>query len=374
MNFCNELLKSAYKKNNIKSILEHLRNSDCIVIWGTGLAGKMIKKALDNLGIEIACFVDGKEETCGQTFQGAPVRDIKMIPEKAIVIIAANVHYGIHQKLACQGHSNYYYIDPIWLFFYDEDEPDSVKNIIEDNYKQINQAFNMLADDYSRKVFSNILSHRIFHDLNLIWEIYDPHQYFGNDLIHNVSGNFADCGAFQGDTLRDFMGQIGNSPYHYFAFEADEYNYNVLKKACCKNQWENTTLFHIALWKKRGSLFFVSEDATGEVSGKIADNTLSKSVTVDADSLDNILENESIDFIKMDIEGAEMEALEGGVKIIKEQKPTLAISAYHKLSHLWEIPLYVKRIVPEYQIYFRHHMWNMADTVCYGICDKERSF
>ena len=56
----------------------------------------------------------------------------------------------------------------------------------------------------------------------------------------------------------------------------------------------------------------------------------------------------------MDIEGAEMDALIGATELIIDQKPVLGICLYHKFSDLWTIPLYIKKIVPEYKIYIRH--------------------
>ena len=78
------------------------------------------------------------------------------------------------------------------------------------------------------------------------------------------------------------------------------------------------------------------------------------------------LKNENVGYIKMDIEGAEMDALIGAEKLIKEQKPVLGICLYHKFSDLWTIPLYIKKIVPEYKIYIRHHTDIYLETVCYA--------
>ena len=83
--------------------------------------------------------------------------------------------------------------------------------------------------------------------------------------------------------------------------------------------------------------------------------------------LDDALHDEKTTFIKMDIEGAEPQALRGARKIIQTQKPKLAICIYHDFRHLWEIPLYIKSLVPEYRIYFRHHTNLEYETVCYAI-------
>ena len=85
-------------------------------------------------------------------------------------------------------------------------------------------------------------------------------------------------------------------------------------------------------------------------------------------ALDKILTGKKVTFITMDIEGEELNALEGAKGIIMEQKPTLAISAYHKASDIFDIPLWIKTIVPGYKIYLRHHGDKcLFDTVCYGI-------
>lgn len=82
--------------------------------------------------------------------------------------------------------------------------------------------------------------------------------------------------------------------------------------------------------------------------------------------LDTLLASNKVTFIKMDIEGAEQNALEGAKQIIQKQTPKLAICIYHSLEDLWEVPLQIKRMVPEYKIGVRHHAANMGDTVCYA--------
>lgn len=85
--------------------------------------------------------------------------------------------------------------------------------------------------------------------------------------------------------------------------------------------------------------------------------------------LDDFLPNEQITFLKMDIEGAEINALIGAQELIKTQKPKLAICTYHLPEHFFDIPFYIKSLVPEYKIYIRHHTNTMFETVCYAIAD-----
>ena len=73
-----------------------------------------------------------------------------------------------------------------------------------------------------------------------------------------------------------------------------------------------------------------------------------------------------ISFLKMDIEGSEVLALQGAEQLIRSSRPKCAICVYHRLSHLWEVPLLLKRYVPEYKLYMRHTTLIQSDTVCYA--------
>lgn len=367
MSFADILLQDIEQikeKKNFEIIIDKLKNREVIGIWGTGLAGTMIWESLRKLGIRAQFFLDNDKNKVGTKIQDILVQKIEEIPSNSLIIIAANVKYKIHEQL--KKHSiEYIYIDPVWLHFYGNVD---VIKMIEVNGEQIDIAYNMLKDDLSRRVYSNVLLHRAAHDIELIWEIYDEHQYFANDLVKQAKGCFVDCGAFQGDTLKSFLGQIGSSSYQYYAFEADRDNYEILKNYCKEHLLENVYPLNLGVWNQKECLYFKSDDVTGDVSGKVMeDKKDGNSVKIMADSIDHVLSQENIDFIKMDIEGAEINALNGAKRSIIKSKPVLAISAYHQLEHLWEIPILIKEINKDYQIYFRHHMWNMADTVCYAM-------
>ena len=83
--------------------------------------------------------------------------------------------------------------------------------------------------------------------------------------------------------------------------------------------------------------------------------------------MDDHLQGEAVSFIKMDIEGAERGALRGAEQLIRRYRPDLAICVYHSISDLFEIPLYIHSIVPEYRLYLRHHTPVFCETVCYAV-------
>jgi hypothetical protein len=110
------------------------------------------------------------------------------------------------------------------------------------------------------------------------------------------------------------------------------------------------------------------------VSGGLASSGFSDAggIEVQCDAIDHVLAGSKPTFIKMDIEGAEPDALLGARKLIQQCRPILAISAYHLQEHLWEIPLLVAKMVPDYNFHLRPHDLEGWDLVCYAI-PAERS-
>lgn len=110
-------------------------------------------------------------------------------------------------------------------------------------------------------------------------------------------------------------------------------------------------------------MHFLEEGTTGS---KITDSTDAATTVIDVDSIDNVCSGDKVTFIKMDIEGSELEALRGAVNVIKRDKPRLAICIYHKPEDMYEIPFWIKETVPEYKLYIRHHTDGILETVLYA--------
>ena len=88
---------------------------------------------------------------------------------------------------------------------------------------------------------------------------------------------------------------------------------------------------------------------------------------IQADSIDNIIGDRKITFIKLDIEGAELNAIKGAERAIKHWRPKMAVCIYHTDHDMIEIAEYIKENYPFYKIYIRHYSWFYADTVLYAI-------
>ena len=157
-----------------------------------------------------------------------------------------------------------------------------------------------------------------------------------------------DIGAFKGDTAYFFSKKCSNKARIY-AFEPDENNYKVLLKIKEKYKLNNVITKNILLSNAEKEIDFIS----------MIENT--PTIKKNAITIDKFVEEnniEKIDYIKMDVEGAERTILEGAIKTIKKFKPSLAIAIYHGgklfMEDFYDIPLFIKNTMGEdYEYYIR---------------------
>ena len=220
---------------------------------------------------------------------------------------------------------------------------------------------NLLADDFSKETYDAVLQYRLDYDLSALKPYVVQPQYFPKDIIKSVENEiFLDGGGYIGDTSYEFIHGF-NAAKHYkiYIWEPDSENIKQIRRILAGNG--RYTLIPYALWDKRETLHFSNE---GNSVSKVCDGS---GISVQGESIDRIHAGEKITFIKMDIEGAEIRALQGASHLIREQKPKLAICIYHQPSHLYEIPLMIHEMVSEYKLYIRHHDLRDAETVLYAV-------
>lgn len=147
-----------------------------------------------------------------------------------------------------------------------------------------------------------------------------------------------------------------------YAFEPDNSNYDdcMERKAAFKKT--DVEVFHCGTWSETTKLHF-RVGANG--SSHICEDG---EISIDAMSIDEAVGGKDrVTFIKMDVEGAELESLKGAKNTILRDKPKLAVCIYHKTEDMVEIPLYIRELVPEYRLYVRHHTNGPYETVLYAI-------
>lgn len=225
--------------------------------------------------------------------------------------------------------------------------------------EKLGEVYDLLGDNLSKRTFEHVLKYRFSGEAKYLTEVLRENQYYQSDIFSFSDEEvMIDGGAAQGDSALEFI-KFRNKKYRkIYSFEANE-NYCRGMKYCLKN--ENVQIINKGLYDKNTILFWHESGHGSRFSEEI-----NSDCQLEVVSLDDTVK-EKVTFIKMDIEGAEQKAILGAKDIIQRDKPKLAICVYHKENDLWDIPLLIKKLVPEYKIYIRQH-YDVLDeeTVCYA--------
>lgn len=189
-------------------------------------------------------------------------------------------------------------------------------------------------------------------------------QYFDDFIKYEEGETFVDAGVLNLDTSLRFAKECEKRnifDYKIYAFEPDEKSYDMCIKVKEQHPEIDIVLYNKGLWSSDTTVCF---ETTGTGSGSIIDKEDADRIEVV--SLDSCVK-EKVTFIKMDIEGAELDALKGCQNTIKHYRPKLAICVYHKREDIIEIPKYIKSLVPDYPLYLRHYTNTFMETVLYAI-------
>lgn len=188
-------------------------------------------------------------------------------------------------------------------------------------------------------------------------------QYFD---IYEAGENetFVDGGSFNGDTIIDFLSwtESGGGVKKYnkiFAFEPADDMAEYIKDRIEVENIEEIKVYKKALWNKEEKLSFLEANSASQI-------TESGTLVIEGIELNRIVGDEKVTFLKLDVEGSELKALEGARNVIKRDKPRIAVCIYHKPEDIIVIPEYLLELVPEYKFYIRHYCSTPAETVLYA--------
>lgn len=338
-----------------------------IILFGaSGIAANYLRYLkIMNSRWKIAGVVDNDTSKHGKEFEGYTIKSPESLKEynkDDIVILVCSVHTGdIANQLNSMGIENYF--SDFWM-----------NTLIKISYKQvvpkdeIEWLKSIVHDEESKKIIDAIVKKRATDFLDYTDIKYQGEsEYFCDEFwkpYKNGSEVFVDGGGYTGDTIDEFVNWTRGNYKKIYSFEPDPQKAQIIKD----NLWrwnEKVNLYEKGLYDIETRLRFVVGDSL--YSGKIDENKDTDYIYIDTAVLDNIIDmNEKITFIKLDIEGAELKALEGARKIITRDKPRLAICIYHKMNDLWEIPKLIKKMVPEYKICIRHCGVRCRGTILYA--------
>lgn len=219
----------------------------------------------------------------------------------------------------------------------------------------------LLADDLSKEVYYDAVKYRTTHNPKDAPKTSKHDQYFVRDIVPLSSSEiFVDCGAFDGDTMKEFIKASKGNYQSIVCFEpVEEYHKKIEKHGRSKR----VTAICAGVYKETTTLHFNASGGKGSSIATASEHT----IPVPVRAIDDVPECNNATFIKMDVEGSEMDALRGAKETILRNHPKLAICIYHRHRDFIEIPKWIHNLVPEYKLYVRHHAFSINETVLYAI-------
>lgn len=345
--------------------LKVLSDKEDIVLFGAAEYGKIICDYLVGHNIQPLCYSDNSVEKIGGMWNGLDIISPNEIKKSQFVVITCNAFREITNQLTGYGveKEHIFYFDVKWLT-----HPDGKSEFILEHIDDFENVYCYLEDEKSRHVFRNLLNYKLTYKKEYVSAVVDEGQYFDPDLVKLPKETvFIDAGSYTGDTLKEFVKFTGGVYEKAICLEPVIANIELIKKEIIKNNYHDVDVFAVGASDIEKVLYFDSKNGMSARPSALGDTK------VECDSIDNICEKNGykrLDFIKMDIEGSEYDALLGAKNAIKKWHPLLAICVYHKDDDFYKIPNLIKNICPEYRIYFRQYELSDEETVCYAVPQK----
>ena len=230
---------------------------------------------------------------------------------------------------------------------------------LEENEEKLNKAFSLLADEKSKEVFKNYVNFQFSGKLKYLFSMEsDISDAFNDYLRLSENESFIDIGAYRGDTVEQFLKFTNGKHKNILAIEPDRKTYK--KLVANYENLKNFEALNGAVTNIDGVVEFSS------VAGR--QSTIGRGVEIPAFTLNKLSEKFVPTYIKIDAEGAELDILNGGEKIISEFKPKIKIATYHKNRDIFEIPILLNKLNENYKIYMCHHPYIPAWDTDYIVC------
>lgn len=355
---------------NIKTDLWHYLAAEKrpVVMYGMGNGADKIIAVCEKYGIEISDFFASDGFVRGHSFHGKTVMSYSAMKEKykgkhPIVLLSfASSLPDVLSLFKRVGEECELYAPDVPVF----GETLFTFEFFKENLARFQAVYEMLADEESKRIYKNVICYKLTGDLNYLWESEsDKGQVYRELLDCEKISSYLDLGAYNGDTVREML--IYNSQLQSaIALEPDARNFRKLTEYASGAPID-VKCINAGAWSENTTLLF---DASGNRNAGIVSkgNIVSKIKEVSVLSVDSLLDGESVDYIKYDVEGSEKEALLGSAHTIRAHAPKLLVSLYHRSEDLFALPELVKELNPDYSLYLRRFAYIPAwDLNLYAI-------
>ena len=316
-----------------------------IVLYGMGDGADKILAQFDRLGIRASGVFASDEFARGNLFHGFSVRKLSdTVAEVLAKMYELDAKYDVVAPDVP--------VVPGALF---------VVAFVCAHSAAMQECYDLFADERSREVFLDTVRFKLSGRLEYLRRSESgKDEVFENILKPTENEHFSDLGAYNGDTIRELLHYTNGRFASVTALEPDRRSFRKLNEWASANIEGDVTLVQAGAWDRDEIRCF--SDQAGRQS-----HVANKGRETQMRALDSVLGGRPCTYLKMDVEGAEREAISGAEQTIRTFAPKLNIAAYHRSEDFFELPLVIHSLCKDYALYLRHHPYVPAwDTNLYA--------
>lgn len=319
-----------------------------IVVYGMGNGADKLIERFNKYGITVSDFFASDGFVRGHSFHGMRVKSFSEIkqtyPEFVIVLSFASNRAEVIEMLEEIDSSYEMYVPDMPIAgdeYFD-------REFFNTNYEAIYEAYSHFCDEDSKNAYANIINYKLTGKMRFLMDAYSSKEELYSEIGTEIC-TYVDAGAYNGDTAKEAIAYFPKLE-RIVAIEPDPKNFKKLIKFSESIETPEMHTVNAAVWHSSGDGEFTSSgnrnssiSSTASYQHKDTDIAL---ISVDSLGLDP-------DFIKYDVEGAELEALIGTDATILRSHPTALVSLYHRSRDIFAIPNYVSGKYPFYRMTLR---------------------
>lgn len=314
-----------------------------VLIYGMGNGADKVIDELNRLEIPVLGVTASDAFVRGQQFRGFTVKKLAEFDGDFVIAVAFASCIPEVMEHVYSLAENYEVLVPCVPVIGNE----IINRAFIEKHKDELEAVCALFDAESQRIFEGCIEFMLGGELAVLKKITShKDEVFNSILKLTPEEHYLDLGAYRGDTVDELLRYSGGTYGSIIAVEPDRRTY---KKLCDHiDGMPNVTAVQKAIYSFRGTATF--DSAAGRQSSIGQGKEQIETVTVD-----ELCENREITYIKMDVEGAEIDAINGAKQTLAVKKPKLNIALYHKFTDIFEIPLLIHSINPDYKFHIRRH-------------------
>lgn len=359
-----------YEENLAETFLKEYMEKDVVILKGCGIAAYWYMKFLRANNVAVSYIVDKNMEKQGQLFCDVPIVSSQWLAENVdinkskIIIATPKYREEVYSELRIEfGEKARIYSFEAEIYYSFLHDIPAFRQYIYNNYDKIEYLEERLEDKKSVETLWAFLQGRISANQDYFVSVMEENQYFPEGIIDlGENETIVELGSNDGKTLLSMLNKVKRQYNKIFCFEPDRECVKTLKKIINEENG-NIVLVEKGVWSESKKLGFVSDAEHG--ASKIAEVDVAD-YCIDVVAIDDVI-NEKITYLKMDIEGVELNALKGAEKIIRGSRPKLAICVYHNQEDMLDIVEWIDSLDLDYKLYLRHHNWGATETVLYAV-------